>query len=129
MNDPRLLRLANLYQLVSAGVLAVVMVFAAPHLALATFIGGTVMAANFWAIRLLVARTLQPGGMRALYAVGLMLKFFLVMGVMAALLLGLKLDPVGFAIGLGSLLTGVVTAMAHQALLVKPQAAKANTGI
>ena len=129
MNDPRLLRLANLYQLVSAGVLAVVMVFAVPAWALATFIGGVVMAANFWAIRLLVARTLQPGGMRALYAVGLMIKFFLVMGVMAALLLGLKLDPVGFALGLASLLTGVMMAMAHQALLLKPSTAKANTGI
>ncbi len=128
MNDPRLLRLANLYQLVSAGVLAVVMVFVAPHLALAVFLGGSVMAANFYAIRLLVSRTLQPGGMRALYAVGLMFKFFLVMGVMAALLLGLKLDPVGFAIGLGSLLSGTMMAMTHQALLVKPSTAKANTG-
>ncbi|NJM54945.1 MAG: hypothetical protein HC841_02590 [Verrucomicrobiae bacterium] len=54
---------------------------------------------------------------------------FLVMGVMAALLLGLKLDPVGFAIGLGSLLTGVVMGMAHQALLIKSPTAKANTGI
>lgn len=128
MNDPRLLRLANLYQLVSAGVLAVVMLLVLPHLALPVFLGGLMMASNFYALRLLVQKTLQPGGMRALYAVGLMVKFFAVMGIMAALLLGLKLDPVGFAIGLGSLLTGTVMAMAHQALLVKPATAKANTG-
>jgi hypothetical protein len=129
MNDPRLLRLANLYQLVAAGILAVVMLAALPAYAIPVAAGGVLMAANFYFLRLLVSRTLQPGGMRALYAVGLMLKFFAVMGIMAALLLGAKLDPVGFAIGLGSLFLGLMLAMVHQALLAKPSAAKAVTGI
>src|SRR3954463_16475446 len=108
MNHPRLLRLANLYQVASAGLLALVMVLVARERALPVLAGGLLMAANFYALRVLVARTLKPGGMRALYAVGLMIKFFGVMGLMAALLLGLKLDPIGFMIGLCSLIVGVM---------------------
>lgn len=126
MNDPRLLRLANVYQLVSAAVVAGVFALTMRAYAIPVLVGGVLMAANFYFLRMLVTKTLQPGGMRALYAVGLMIKFFAVMGIMAALLLGAKLDPVGFAIGLGSLLTGIMAAMAHQSLVAQP--AQANTG-
>lgn len=126
MNDPRLLRLANVYQLVSAAVVAGVFALTMRAYAIPVLVGGVLMAANFYFLRMLVTKTLQPGGMRALYAVGLMIKFFAVMGIMAALLLGAKLDPVGFAIGLGSLITGIMAAMAHQSLVAQP--AQANTG-
>ena len=126
MNDPRLLRLANVYQLVSAAVVAGVMALTIRSYAIPVLAGGVLMAANFYSLRMLIMKTLQPGGLRALYAVGLMIKFFAVMGIMAALLLGLKLDPVGFAIGLSSLLTGLMCAMAHHSLLAQP--AQANTG-
>jgi small-conductance mechanosensitive channel len=120
MNDPRLLRLANLYQVASAGLLALVMFAVSRERALPVLAGGVLMAANFYALRTLVTRTLKPGGLRALYAMGLVLKFFTVAGVMAALLVGLKLDPVGFMIGLCSLVVGVLAAMAHQLLFAKP---------
>jgi hypothetical protein len=129
MNDPRLLRLANLYQLVAAGLLAALMLATIPAYALPVLAGGLLMAANFYFLRMLVSRTLQPGGMRALYAIGLMLKFFAVMGIMAALLLGAKLDPVGFAIGLGSLFAGIMLAMVHSLLFAKQSTAKAITGL
>ncbi|MBC7794849.1 MAG: hypothetical protein H7Z43_14180 [Clostridia bacterium] len=122
MNDPRLLRLVNLYQLAAAIVMATTAVFIARDRALAVFCGGLLMAANFWSIRELIKRTLQPGGLRALYAVGLMLKFFAVMGVMAALLLVANLDALGFMIGLCSLFLGVTAGMTHMSVIARSQA-------
>jgi hypothetical protein len=121
MNDPRLLRLASLYQIASAGILATVMVFFSRERALPVLCGGLLMAANFYVLRVLIKKTLQPGGIRALYAVGLMFKFFAVMGLMALFLLGFKLDAVGFMIGLCSLLTGTAMAFAHQSLTIRPR--------
>lgn len=123
MNDPRLLRLVNLYQFASALVMALGAVFIAPERATAVFCGGLLMAANFWSLRELIKRTLTPGSsLRALYAVGLMIKFFLVMGVMAAMLIGAKLDAVGFSIGLCSLFTGIIAGMLHMSVVARPQA-------
>ena len=121
MNDPRLLRLANLYQVASAGVLALVMFFVSRDRTIAVLCGGLLMAANFYSLRVLIKKTLQPGGMRALYAVGLMLKFFAIMGIMALCLITLKLDAIGFMIGLCTLLTGTAIAFAHQSISIRPR--------
>jgi hypothetical protein len=122
MNDPRLLRLVNLYQFASALVMALGAIFIVPDRAMSVFCGGLLMGANFFALRVLIKRTLTPGSnMRALYAVGLMFKFFAVMGVMAALLIGAKLDAVGFMIGLCSLFIGVAIGMLHMSAIARPQ--------
>lgn len=96
-------------------------VFVMPDRAVAIFCGGLLMAANFWSLRVLIKRTLTPGqSMRALYAIGLMFKFFAVMGVMAVLLIGAKLDALGFMIGLCSLLTGTAGGVLHMAITARP---------
>ena len=102
----RVLSLASLYQLV-----ATVLVFAATFWlwrdhSLAALVGGALMAANFWALRFFAARALKGGKPRAAYAVLLGFKFVAVMGLMALLVLVLRLDPLGLAVGMSDLLRG-----------------------
>lgn len=123
MGSLRLLRLANVYIVASAVLLAVGALFVARDRALAVSAGGALMSANFWFLRILVLRTMMPGGARALYGVGIMLKFFLVMAAMAFLLLGAKLDGLGVMVGLCSLLSGIAAAVIHMIITTKPEGA------
>lgn len=120
MISPRLLRLASVYQVVSAVLLALAASFLSPGSDLAVLAGGGLMALNFGLLRVLVAKTLSSSGPRAVYALGLGFKFVFMLGLMMLMLVGLKLDPVGVMVGLGSLFFGLGAALAHQSLAAGP---------
>jgi hypothetical protein len=81
---------------------------------LSVLFGGAVMGANFWLLRQLAARALTAAPKRPAIVLGLvLLKFSLLIGVVALLIGRVRLDPMGFGIGASVLLVACVLAALH----------------
>jgi hypothetical protein len=80
-------------------------------------VGSAVAIFNALALRWLVGAMLKADPeKRAGMSLTLMLKTGVILGVSAALLFFLHIDPVGFAIGIGALVLGLVLGSAHHNL-------------
>lgn len=76
--------------------------------------GAAVALANAFALRWLVSAMLTGDpARRAGMSLTLMLKTGVILAISAGLLFGARLDPVGFAIGIGALVLGLVVGAAH----------------
>lgn len=83
--------------------------------------GAGVAIANAFALRWLVGAMLKADpARRAGMSLTLMAKTAVVLGISAALLFFGHLDPIGFAIGIGALVLGLVLGSAHHNLTAAP---------
>lgn len=108
------LRLALLYQIAVAGVATLLSVVFWSIGTSGLFLGGLVMALNFWALNFLAARVFQNGQTKGAYVIALAFKMVLAMAVIAGILHFFHPYPVAFALGLGSLFLGIGLALLHQ---------------
>ena len=85
--------------------------------------GGVVMAGNFWFMSFVINKVFSGGSTKSkiVYAVLLGGKFFAVMAVLTVLVLVLHVHPVGIAIGMFTLLSGVGLGLAHHYLAARQQ--------
>jgi hypothetical protein len=82
---------------------------------LSLLLGGAVMGANFWLMRQLASRLFTPERRRPEVVLGLMLiKFSIVIGLIALLFWRVQLDPLAFGIGATLLLVACVAATLRQ---------------
>lgn len=103
MLTTRVLTLVTLYQLGATLVVGVLTAWLWSAGALAVFVGGAFATVNFWGLRVLVERTLKAAGKhKIVYALMLAFKLALALGVMAGLLIVLRLHPLAFALGLAA---------------------------
>lgn len=103
MFTTRVLTLVTQYQLGATIVAGALTVWLWPAGALAVFVGGAFATLNFWGLRVLVERTLSAAGRhKIVYGLLLAIKLALALGVMAGLLLVLRLHPLAFALGLAA---------------------------
>ena len=121
MVSPRMLTRASWYQAASTVALTLLGLWLWPHLAIAIFAGGLLMTSNFAAMRYLLVRALQGKKRKLAYGIALASKFAVVLGVLAALILVLEIDPMGIAIGMSSLFFGIGLATAHGAFDTEPE--------
>jgi hypothetical protein len=83
--------------------------------------GGVLMGINFWAFRALGRRLFSPsnGSQKTTYAWLLLAKQLGALVLMSLILVVLKPHIAGFAVGMATLLVGVLAAMLHQAVQSK----------
>ena len=115
MVSPRMLTRASWYMAASAVALTLLGLWLWPHQALAIFAGGALMTSNFVAMRFLLVRALQGKKRKLAYGLALAVKFAVVLGIMAILVLVFEIDPMGIAIGMSSMFIGIGLATAHGA--------------
>ena len=115
MSSLRYLTLTTTYQVAAVIFLTGLSTWLWPMRSVAVFAGGALMAANFWALRFLAARAILGKAPKLAAGIALVSKFVIVAGLMAFCILVLRLDVLGFAVGMSSLLVGVFLAMVHQA--------------
>ena len=115
MPSPRYLTWVTRYQAATVILLTGACFVFWPDRALALLSGGVLMTANFWALRFFAARALLGERPKLASGLVLVLKFVAVSALMAVCLLVLKLDVLGFALGLASLFVGIALATLHQA--------------
>lgn len=123
MGSLRALHFVTVYQLAMVAALTLGSLWLWPAAALAVLVGGAFGTLNFWALRLLVQRTLEGGERKrkVVYAILLGSKLVVALAVMAGLMLVLRIDPLGFALGLSSMFLAVAAAVGHVALVKTPQ--------
>ncbi len=114
MTTLRALSLVTAYQLACAALAAVLTFWLWRAATVAVLAGGGLGALNFWGLRLLAERALMGRGKhRLLWGLLLAVKLALVLAVVAALVIFLRLPPLGFALGLSTMIVGMMLAMAH----------------
>jgi len=116
MMSPRMLDLAIRYQ-----VAAVLAFFGAslllwPDGAMAVFAGGALGAANFWFLRYAAGKLLLNDKPKMAYVILLAIKFAVVLGAMAVMVLVLRLNALGIALGLFTLFIGIGGGTLHMIL-------------
>lgn len=83
--------------------------------------GGVVALGNAYALRWLVtAITKAEPSQRTAISLALMGKTGAILAIAAGLLFYFRLDPVGFALGIGALVLGLVVGSAHFSLTSRP---------
>ncbi len=117
----RILKLTSTYQALLLALVVPVTWLLWPKGALAALLGGLFSTANFLALKALVRKTFSNDKAKLAYTVLLGFKMVLALGVMTVLLVGLKLHPAGFALGLATMLVGFGAALVH--VLNRPQTA------
>jgi hypothetical protein len=122
----RNLTLTSWYQAATVIFMTLVSLLLSPTRSLAVLTGGTIMVLNFLALRFFAARALLGAKPKLAAAMALIAKLFIVAGLMAFCILVMKLDVLGFAVGMSSLFVGVFLAMIHQAF--SPAAVSASSG-
>ncbi len=94
--------------------------------------GAVVALANAYALRWLVSRITSPDAAgdlpsrRSGFSLALMAKTGAILAIAAVLLFYFRLDPVGFALGIGALVLGLVVGSAHFSLTSRPATAGAS---
>jgi hypothetical protein len=119
MLSPQLLLVISRYQVLVVALAGLVTLFAWPEATPGLVAGGLIMAANFWLMHQALNRLLDASASRRtklIYGLFLVLKFFLVMGALAVLVVVLRLHPMGIALGLLSLFAAIVLGVFHRSL-------------
>lgn len=111
MTSAQILRRISGYQLVSLVVLALAAAVFRPHALVAVLAGGLLMAANFHLLGLLGRRAFSGSTPKLGYALLMAVKLVVVLSLMALFVLVLRLDPLAFALGLGTLFVGLAIAI------------------
>jgi len=111
MTSAQILRRIGGYQLISLLVLAVAAAVFRPQALIALLAGGLLMAANFHLLGVMGRRAFSGATPKLGYALLLAVKLVVVLGLMALFVLVLHLDPLAFALGLGTLFVGLAAAM------------------
>lgn len=75
-----------------------------------------VMSANLAAARALATRMLRSQNHKSAYAIGVSLKFVLLLVVVTGVLATARPDVMAFGLGLTTFLVGVLAALAHQSM-------------
>lgn len=119
MSPARPLRIASLCQALALVAQALVLATWLPAELSGCLWGGGIMAVNFALMRLLAHFWRLDGGLSPRAAAVLLFKFVSLMGATAAVMLWAKPPPLGFMLGLGSFLCGVLGA--GWALVTQPQ--------
>jgi hypothetical protein len=125
MMSPQLLRSISRYQLIMVAVFSAASLVFWLEAAPGVLAGGLVMAGNFWVMRRALEKLTDAGAAnrtKVLYGLFLVTKFFLVMGALALMVLVLRLDALGIALGMLSLFVGIGLGVAHHALRRAPAA-------
>ncbi|HET6343594.1 MAG TPA: ATP synthase subunit I [Myxococcota bacterium] len=107
MVSARTLRLAGLHQLAATALVSVVALAAYPDALSGVLLGGMVMAVNLGLMRYLMGKMLNSPQRRAAYALGLGLKFVVLLALITCIMTFLQPDLVGFAAGLSTFFAGV----------------------
>jgi hypothetical protein len=111
MNSTQILRRVSWYQMASLAVLALGALVFRPHALPPLFAGGLLMALNFWLLRTLTRKAFSSPKPKIAYALLLAIKMVAVLGVMAFLILVVRLSPIPFALGLATLFVGLGVAL------------------
>ena len=111
----RSLTLITWYQAATVVVMSLASLLVSPGRTVAVLVGGVIMVLNFWALRFFAARALLGAKPKLAAAVALVVKLVVVAGLMAVCIVVVKLDVLGFAVGMSSLFAGIFLAMVHQA--------------
>ncbi len=120
MLTPRTLGLVTLYQLACAVLAAVLTFLLWRPGAVGVLLGGGFGTLNFWGLRLLAERALLGEGKhKLLWGLLLAVKLALALALMAALLIVLRVHPLAFALGLSTMIIGMMLALAHVILTPK----------
>jgi small-conductance mechanosensitive channel len=119
----RVLTLAGIYQGASAVVFWALSLWLLPQRHVAVLVGGGLMALNFVALRWLGTRAMNAENRKLAYGLALAFKLIAIMGLMAVLVLVIRIDAIGLALGLSTLFVGIGLGTAHQAFS-PPQVAK-----
>jgi hypothetical protein len=90
-----------------------------PGLARAEVLTGLLMAANFWALRTLTARIMGESKSKTLFALVLAFKHLLVLLVLAVFVLVLRLDGVGVALGVATLVAAITIGVVRGSLVAR----------
>jgi hypothetical protein len=125
MLSERTLTLTQIYQAASSVCVAAVCAWLWPQAFSGICAGAVLMALNFWALRLVGKRLFGPQASpkKATYAVMLLMKQVAALVLMSVVLMVLKPDIAGLAVGMTTVFAGILLSMLHQA--VWPQKASA----
>ncbi|MBI5508527.1 MAG: hypothetical protein HY903_07225 [Deltaproteobacteria bacterium] len=115
MVSHKTLFLTSLYQLATTVVFVALSLWLWPSRALAVLAGGALLGVNFWALRYFAVKAFAGSKPKVAYALALAVKLVAMMGLMALCLSVLRLDGLGFGLGLSSLFVAIGLATAHQA--------------
>ena len=111
MFTPAFFERVTRYQVFAIGVLCLGLLFVSQELALGCLAGGAVMAANFWAMRVLLAKIFVSNSPKPLYAVLAALKFVALLAAVFLLVHVLGQNPLGLVLGFSTLFVGMFIAL------------------
>ena len=121
VSSVRLLLRVSIYQIAAVLVMSLASLWLWPNRAIAVLSGGGLMALSFWALRFFAAGALTQKRAKLAYGIGLAIKLVVVMALVALFILVLKLDVLGFAIGMSSLFFGIGLATLHEIVSRAPE--------
>ena len=114
MWNTEFLGLVSRYQIVSVLVTSGVALMMAADVAQAALVAGLMMTANVKAMQIILAGIQKGARAGAAYAVLMVFKLAIMLGLVAALVLVFHMNIAGVALGLSTLLLGVAVATVHQ---------------
>ncbi|OGQ89576.1 MAG: hypothetical protein A2289_24450 [Deltaproteobacteria bacterium RIFOXYA12_FULL_58_15] len=109
-----MLTLISLYQLAGLLAFSVLCHVMWPERALGTIVGGGLMALNFWVLRTVTAKALAGAKPKLALLLLLVVKMALMGGLLALLVVIVRIDALGLVIGMSSLFVGIAMATVHQ---------------
>jgi hypothetical protein len=121
----RVLTLASIYQGAAAAIFWGLSLWLWPGRHVAVLAGGGLMALNLIALRWLGGKAMNAESRKPALALALAAKLVAIMGLIALFVLVFRLDAIGMALGLSTLLAGIGLGTAHQAFS-PPQTAKSS---
>ena len=114
MWNTEFLGLVSRYQIISVLVTSGVALMMAADVAQAALVAGLMMTANVKAMQIILAGIQKGARAGAAYAVLMVFKLAIMLGLVAALVLVFHMNIAGVALGLSTLLLGVAVATVHQ---------------
>ena len=114
MWNTEFLGLVSRYQIISVLVTSGVALLVAMDVAEAALVAGLLMTANVKAMQIALAGIQKGARAGAAYALLMVFKLVIMLGVVAALLVVFHMSIAGVALGLSTLLLGVAVATVHQ---------------
>ena len=114
MWNTEFLGLVSRYQIISVLVTSGVALLVAMDVAEAALVAGLLMTANVKAMQIALAGIQKGARAGAAYALLMVFKLVIMLGVVAALIVVFHMSIAGVALGLSTLLLGVAVATVHQ---------------
>ncbi len=116
--SPAVLDIMTRYQAVAVAIVGTVAAILLPELVAGVLAGGVIMAGNFWLLKTVALKVMQPqaGTSKGPYIVILGFKFIAVFAALGILVLVFDVHPLGLALGMCTLFIGAGMTALHQVI-------------